>query len=267
MNSKHSKTNESNKFIYEFTDQLDPKNANKNIALAKLSIYYAWKNIKSVYNNNNFKISAPTWNYELDLSDGSYSISDIPDYFEYIIKKHETVADDLPLQIYINKIKNRVVFQIKTGYKLALLSKETMKLLGSTEKFIDKDKNGENVPKLEIVHVILMHCNVVNNSYQQASKVLFTFVPDKQFGQLITIAPDSLTMIKTTNAEFQSIEVWLTDRNNRPFEIENNVNITLIIETGYFKSDIQLNQEKENMLKDMTFCHLQENLEINMAKT
>ena len=79
--------------------------------------------------------------------------------------------------------------------------------------------------------MVLVHCNLVNNNYQQASKVLFTFVPDKQFGQLITIAPHSLTMLKTNNAEFQSIEVWFTDQNNRPLKTENNVNITLIIET------------------------------------
>ena len=141
------------------------------------------------------------------------------DYFEYIIKKHETIADNLPIQIYINKIKNRVVFKIKTGYKLELLSKETMKLLGSSEKIISKDKNGENVPKLKILDVILMHCNIVNNNYQQVSKFSFPFVPDKKFGQLITIAPQSLTVLKTTNVEFSFNEVWFTDQNNRPLEV------------------------------------------------
>ena len=110
-----------------------------------------------------------------------------------------------------------------------MLSPETMKLLGSTKKDVDKDKNGEDVPKLESVEVVLVHCNLVNNSYQQASKVLFTFVPNKQFGQLITISPHLLTMLKTTNAEFQSIQLWFTDQNNRPLEIEDSVNIALII--------------------------------------
>ena len=95
-----------------------------------------------------------------------------------------------------------------------------MKLLGSTRKDVDKDKNGEDVPKLESVEVVLVHCNLVNNSYQQASKVLFTFVPNKQFGQLITISPHSLTMLKTTNSGFPSIEVWFTDQNNRLLEID-----------------------------------------------
>ena len=104
-----------------------------------------------------------------------------------------------------------------------------MKLLGSTKKDVDKDKNGEDVPKLKSVEVVLVHCNLVNNSYQQASKVLFTFVPNKQFRQLITISPHSLTMLKTTNKGFQSIQVWFTDQNNRPLEIEDSVNITLLV--------------------------------------
>ena len=145
------------------------------------------------------------------MPDGSYSISDIQDYFEYVIKEHETLAENPPIQIYPNKIKNRIVFKVKTGYKLELLSPETMKLLGSAKKDVDKDKDGEDVPKLESVEVVLVHCNLVNNSYQQASKVLFTFVPSKQFSQLITISPHLLTML------------------NRPLEIKDDINVTLII--------------------------------------
>ena len=109
-----------------------------------------------------------------------------------------------------------------------MLSPEAMKLLGSAKRDVDKDKDGADVPKLEPVEVVLMSCNLVNNSYQQASKVLFTFVPNIQFGQLITILPHLLTMLKTTNAEFQSIQLWFTDQNNRPLEVEDSVNITLI---------------------------------------
>ena len=134
------------------------------------------------------------------MPDGSYTISDIQDYFEYVIKEHETLAENPPIQIYPNKIKNRIVFKVKTGYKLELLSPETMKLLGSAKKDVDKDKDGEDVSKLESAEVVLVHCNLVNNSYQQASKVLFTFVANKQFGQLNAISPHSLTMLKTTNA-------------------------------------------------------------------
>ena len=179
MNTLNSKTNESNKFMYQFTDKLNLKNPNKNMALANLSIYCTWKNIKSEYNNNKFKISAPTWNDEFNLPDGSYSVSNIQDYFECIIKKPETIADNPPVQIDLNKIKSRIVFKIKTGYKLELLSKETMQLLRSSKKYIDQNKDGEIVPRIETVEVVLVHCNLVSNNYQQASKVLFTFVPNK----------------------------------------------------------------------------------------
>ena len=127
MNTLNSKTNESNRFMHQFTDKSNLKNPNKNMALANLNIHYTWKNIKSEYNNNKFKIHASTWN-EFNLPDGSYSVSDINDYFEYIIKKHETIADNPPVQICVNKIKNRIVFKIKTGYKLELLTKETREL-------------------------------------------------------------------------------------------------------------------------------------------
>ena len=230
MNTENSKANEYNKFIYQFTDKLNLKTPNKkNIGLVNLSIYFTLKNIKSACKNNKFKISAPTWSDEFDLSDGSYSISDIQDYFEFIIKKHETLTENPPIQIYTNKTKNRIAFKVKTGYRLELLSPETMKLLGSTKKDVDKDKDGEDVPKLESVEVVLMHCNLVKNSYRQASKVLFTFVPNKRFGQLISISAHLLTMIKTTNAEFQPIQLWFTDQNNRTLKIEESVNITLII--------------------------------------
>ena len=232
MSTLNSKTNESNKFIYQFTDKLNLKNPNKNMALANLSIYYTWKNIKSEYSTNKFKIHAPTWNDEFNLPNGSYSVSDIQDYFEYILKKHETIADNPPVQIYMNKIKNRIVLKIKTGYNLEVLSEKRMQLLGSSKKDINQNKDGEIVPRLEAVEVVLVHCNLVNNIYQQASKVLFSFVPNKQFGQLITITPHSTAMLKTTNAESSFIEICFTDQNNRPLETEDNVNITLIIGTA-----------------------------------
>ena len=163
------------------------------------------------------------------MPDGSYSVSDIQDYFEYIIKKHETIADNPPVKIYLNKIKSRIVFKIKARYKLELLTEEAMQLLGSPKKIIENSKDGEIVPSLETVEVVLVYCNLVNNNHEQASKVLFTFVPNKQFGQLITITPHSPTMLKTTIAKFSFIEIWFTDQNNTSLEIEDNVNITLMI--------------------------------------
>ena len=148
MNTGNSKTNESDKFMYQVTEKLNLKTLNnKNIGLVNLSIYCAWKNIKTEYSNNKFKISALTWNYTFDLPDGSYSIFDIQGYFEAIIKKHKTLTENPLIQTYPNKIKNRIIFKIKTGYKLELLSPETMKLLGSTKKMLIKikmEKIGQN---------------------------------------------------------------------------------------------------------------------------
>ena len=163
-----------------------------------------------------------------------YNISEIQDYFEYIIKKYETIGENAPLLIYANTINNRIVFKTKTGYKLGLLSKEAMKLLGSTKYIINADKSSENVPRLENVEVVLLHCNLRNNAYQQASKILFTFAPKKQYGQLINISPHSLVFIKTMNTDFSKVEVWFTDQNNDALEIEDNFNISLIIDTNYY---------------------------------
>ena len=135
------------------------------MVLANLSIYYTWKNIKSEYNNNKFKVSAPTWNDTFDLLDGSYSIADIQDYFEFIIKKQETLTDNQPVQVYPNKIKKGIVFKIKTGYKLELLTPETMRFLRCTKKGFDKDKNSENVPKLQNVAVVLVYCDLFESDY------------------------------------------------------------------------------------------------------
>ena len=109
-----------------------------------------------------------------------------------------------------------------------------MRLLGSSADTIDGDENSELVPKLESVDLVLVHCNVVNNSYQQASKVLFTFVPNKKYGKLITVSPEMLIMLKTVNTEFSFIEIWFTDQDNKPLEIEDSVNISLIISIGNF---------------------------------
>ena len=232
MNSRNSKTNEPNRFKYDLIDKLDLRNPNKNMVLTNLSIYYTWKNVKSTYKNNKFKILAPTWNETFDLPDGSYNISEIQDYIEYIIKKHEAIGETVQILISANIINNRIVFKIKSRYKLELLSKETMKLLGSSKNIIDSDKNSENVPRLENVEVVLVHCNLVNNSYQQHSRVLFTFAPTKQYGKLISTSPNSLVFLKTMNTEFSEIEVWFTDQNDNALEIEDNVNISLIINTN-----------------------------------
>ena len=216
MNSENSKTSEYHVLVLKITDKLDLRRGQKTVALSNLSIYYTWKNIKSSYNNNEFKISAPTWNEEFKLPDGSYSISDIQDYFEYVFKKHSESVDNPSIRIYVNKIESRITFKIKSGYYLELLTPETMKLIGSTENKITKDKNGENAPRLEVVELVLIHCNLANNDYQQDSRMLYAFVPNKTFGSLLEISPTNHVSLKTFNSEFQEIKVWFTDQTSKP---------------------------------------------------
>ena len=146
-----------------------------------------------------------------------------------MIKKHETLDEYLPIEIYPNKTKSKIVFKVKAGYELELLTPETMKLLWSTKKDVDANKTGEIVPKLESVEVVLVHCNLFQNDYQHSSKVSFSFVLNKQFGQLIHISPNTLTMMNTVNVEFSDIKVWFTDQFSKPLEVEDNFNLTLII--------------------------------------
>ena len=228
MNSENSKTSEYHVLVLKLTDKLDLRRGQKTVALSNLSIYYTWKNVKSSYNNNKFKISAPTWSEEFELPDGSYSVSDIQDYFEYILKKHSECVGNPSVIMYINRIENRITFKIKNGYYLELLTPETIKLLGSTESKITKDKNGESVPHLEIVELVLVHCNLVNNDYQQDSRILYTFVPNKTFGSLLEISLTNQGFLKTFNSEVK-VKVWFTDQTSRLLELEGKISITLII--------------------------------------
>ena len=146
MNSENSRISEYHVLVLKLTDKLDLRRGQKSVALSNLSIYYTWKNVKSSYNNNKFKIYTPTWSKEFNLPGGSYSISDIQDYSEYILKKHNEVVDNPSIRIHVNETESRITFKIKNTYYLELLTPDVMKLLGSTDSKITKDKNGENVP-------------------------------------------------------------------------------------------------------------------------
>ena len=206
MNSENSKTSKSHVLVLKLTNKLDLRIGEKVIALSNLSIYYTWRNIKSSYDNNKFEISAPAWNDKFELPDGSYSVSDIQDYFEYILKKHGENTDKPSVQIYVNKIENRVTFKIKNGYSLELLTPETMKLLGSTKNKITKDKNGENVPHPEIMEVVLVHCDIVNNDNQEDSRILYTFFQNKPFGSLLEIPPTNHVFLKRFNSNIAKLK-------------------------------------------------------------
>ena len=146
MNSEYSRNSEYHFSVLKLTDSLDLRRAQKSVALSNLSIYYTWKTIKNSYNNNKFKISAPTWREEFKLRDGSYTVYDIQEYFKYILKKHSENVDNPAIRIVVNGIENSLKFKIKSVYYLELLTSETMKLLRSAESKITNDKNGENLP-------------------------------------------------------------------------------------------------------------------------
>ena len=153
---------------------------------------------------------------------------------EKIIQKHENTIknnEESPVLIYPNAVKNRIVFKIKTGYKLELLSKETQKLLGDGP-VIDKNKNSNNVPQLDQVEYILLQCNLVRNQYLRNSKLLYEFVPDKKFGQLISLKPPVFIQCKTSDTLFDYIEIWFADQNNKSLQIEDKVSVTLIIQNN-----------------------------------
>ena len=165
MNSGNSKTSKSHVLVLKLTNKLDLRIGEKVVLLSNFSIYYTWRNIKSSYNNNKFKISAPTWNDIFELPDGSYSVSDIQDYFKCILRKHGENTNKPSVQIYVNKIENRITFKIKKGYSFELLTPGTMQLLGSTKNEITEDKNVKKVPHLVITKVVLVHCDIVYNDY------------------------------------------------------------------------------------------------------
>ena len=169
---EHSKTNELHKFVLNLSQTLDLKSSNKHVALQNVSIYYTWKNIRKQYKNNILKIIAPTWNDEFELTDGSYSVSDIQDYIKYIITNYETLTAIPPFHVFINRINNRLVFKIKDEYKLELQTPKTIKLFCSTKILLDKTKNGENVPSLKVAEEVLVQGNLVDNQQNQISTIV-----------------------------------------------------------------------------------------------
>ena len=205
MNMENSKKNGTHKFVLNFSQSLNLRSPNEHVAPKSWSIYYTWK----IYDNSaetiNSKIIAPAWNDELGLPDGSYSVSDIHDYVEHNIKKHETLPTNPPFRIYINRINKRLLVKIKDGYKVELQTPETMKLFGSTKKIIDKTKNGENVPSLEVVEVVFVQWNLVDKQYQQKSEALCTFASNKSNTDLLNVEPSNLMLLETYNIEFDEI--------------------------------------------------------------
>ena len=179
INSENSKTADPYRLILNLSGKINLKRRDKYVALLNLLlyIYYTWKNIKKSYKNNKFEMSAPIWNEESELPEASYFVSDIQDYFEYIITKHKTVTDNPSIRIYVNKIENRITFKIKIGFYLELFTPWAINLLRSTKSKITKDENGTNLAHLEITEVVLVHSNIVNNDFQHDSRVFINLFP------------------------------------------------------------------------------------------
>ena len=173
------------------------------------------------------------WSEDVTIPDGSDEISQMQNYFhDEVIKKHESNVksnEQSPILIYANRILNS--FRIKTGYKLELLTNETMRLLGDGP-IIDTTKNGENVLRLEIVRNVLVFCNLVENVYLQDSKLLFSFVPNSRFGSLLSITPQVLKYCDTVDSIFDYIEISFADQ-NRPLEIDDDIPVTIMIKNKY----------------------------------
>ena len=181
-------------------------------------------------------MSGPTWSEDVTIPNGSYEISQIQNYFlDEVIKKHESNVkfnEQSPILIYANRILNRVSFRIKAGYKLELLTNETMRLLGDGP-ITDTTKTGENVPRLEIVRNVLVFCNLVENVCLQDSKLLFSFVPNSRFGILLSITPEVLKYCDMVDSIFDYIEISFTDQNGIPLEIDDDITASIIIKNQY----------------------------------
>ena len=181
-------------------------------------------------------MSGPTWSEDVTIPDGSYEISQIQNYFlDEGIKKHESnvkSTEQSPILIYANRILNRVSFRIKTDYKVELLTNETMRLLGDGP-IIATTKNGENVPRLEIVRNVLVFYNLVENAYLQDSKLLFSFVFNSRFRSFLSITPQVLKYCDTVDSIFDYIEISFKDQNGRPLEIDDDITASIIIKNQY----------------------------------
>ena len=176
--------------------------------------------LRKIYNKRKLKIRAPTWNDEFELPDSIYWVSNRQHYNDYIIEKYKTVTTPLPIHIYIHRVSNSLVFKIKYGYKMSIT------LFGSTGKLVDKTKNEENVPSLEVAQIVLVQRKFLVKQYQQKSQVLYTFTSNNSCVYLSNIEPSNLVFLKTCTTDFGNIIITFTDQNNGPSKIEDKINLT-----------------------------------------
>ena len=200
------------------------------------------------YSDNYAKTTGSFWQYSKDIParnvNGTiivFDVNNVTDSFNYKVKftgqTENNGTKDVEIMVPLKYLSNfwrtlempLISCEVNLILTWSTLTPETMKLLGSTESKITKDKNSENVPHLEIVELVLVHCNLVNNDYQKDSRILYTFVPNKTFGSLLEISPTNQVSLKTFNSEFQEVKIWFTDQISKPLELEDKVNVTLPI--------------------------------------
>ncbi len=220
LTTANSKTSDPHKYSYKLINAMQLKD--NQVCLTNLSMYYTWKNIKALYANNMLRYeNAQQQIRDVTLPDGSYSIEDINHFLHMKMKAYGD--DDTSITLYPNRVYNRVSIHIDNGFKLTL-GKGLAKMLGFSFLIIDRTCHGDLVPSMERVEAVLVHCNLAQNTFTLDSSLIFSFVPDKSYGEQLHQKPNfPLWRPTRKNSEIREINVWFTDQLYRPLEIEDNV--------------------------------------------
>ena len=234
LTTSNSKTKHPNKYSLKLSNDLTLKDS--LVSLTHCSIYYTWRNVKSMYNNNtlSYKHKPSNKTHDITIPDGSYSIDDLSNYIHFTMVQNSYAKDfNTPsgIRIYANPVFNRVTISVSEEFELNL-GKGLAHFLGfdsSQFSITNTEVNGALKPNTERVHNVIINCNLAQNDYNNSSNTLFTFTPDQSFGTLLSIKPNYPLWTSCRNASFSDIEVWFTDQDNRPLEIEDNVTVTLHI--------------------------------------
>ena len=203
--------------------------------MSHLSIYYTWRNFKAEYGNTQLDYThiPSSTNVSILIPDGSYSVEDINNFIhhEMLDRKHENTDGTFGINVYANAVYNRITIDVSNNFILALKAgiRETLGFDNTQTALTNGDFNGVNVPQIERVNNVLVHCNLVNNTTVYDSSIIHAFVPNNSYGNILEIAPNYPFWRKTRNSSIQYIEVWFTDQDNRALEIEDNILVELQI--------------------------------------
>ena len=231
LSTGNAKTSENHKLRLELISDLRLENA--VISLSHLSLYYTWKNFLSKYNNVTCEYTHIPSNtlVKITIPDGSYSVRDLNNYIHHVMSSNNHVNSDesFGINIYANPVYNRITIKVSNDYEFNIIDGLRQTLGFSQSPLTNGDFNGEDTPQIEKVNNVLVHCNLVNNRVVNDSSVIHSFVPNNSFGSILSISPNYPFWHNTRNASFKDIEVWLTDQNNEPLDIEDNILVELQI--------------------------------------